>query len=247
MPGHSFFVTPKNFSATTALLTGDESHHLQKVLRLKIGEQVRIFDGLGQDWLATIKEFNGKNVYLSLVERLEEVESPIKITLVQGLIKGERFEWAIQKAVELGVSIIQPLISQHTDIKPGKGLIDSRLERWERIVLEATKQSKRNVLTKICQPIEWSVLLNEQKNSPTIFFTELGGTSLSQAIGEIKKDFLGSITLVVGSEGGWSEKEILEASQKGFYPATFGKRILRAETAAITAVGLVQHLLGDLD
>lgn len=247
MPGHRFFISPKNYSLSNALITGDEARHLQKVLRLRVGEEIRVFDGVGFDYTAVIEEFRGKDVYLKLIQPFEEkVESPLQITLAQGLIKGERFEWVIQKAVELGVSTIQPLITAHTDIKPAKGQIDNRLERWERIALEATKQSGRSLLTKILPPKLFFNWLKEQ-DLPGIFFLESGGKPLSQTINTLKKEPVDKITLVVGSEGGWSENEVLEVSQKGFYIATLGKRILRAETAGVTAVSLIQHLLGDLD
>lgn len=247
MPGHSFYISPENISTKTAIITSEESYHLQKVLRLKVGEQIRVFDGLGNNWIATIEYFKGQEVYLKLLELLEDIfESPLKINLAQGLIKGDKFEWVIQKAVELGVSTIQPLITRYTDVKVSKGHIENRLERWERIVLEATKQSGRSLLTQIFPPVQWSTWIEKQKNSPVIFFNEAGSGFLSKIIIELKEKPINSITLIIGSEGGWSENEVLEASQAGFYLATLGKRILRAETAGITAVALIQHLLGDL-
>jgi 16S rRNA (uracil1498-N3)-methyltransferase len=246
MPGHRFYLTPESFSIDKATISGDESHHLRKVLRLRIGDEIQVFDGLGHEYLATIEQFSGQDVSLKLQKLLTTyVESRLSITLVQGLIKGDRFDWAIQKGVELGVSKIQPLISKYTDFQSGKG-VDKRLERWERIALEATKQSGRNFLTTILQPIEWSTLIHQLK-SPVIFFAEQGGSSLSQITKQLKHEGVDSITLIVGSEGGWSKEELGQAKELGFYLATLGKRILRAETAAITAIGLIQHLLGDLD
>ncbi|KAF0248097.1 MAG: 16S rRNA (uracil1498-N3)-methyltransferase [bacterium] len=246
MSGHRFYLTPENFSANTAVISGDESHHLRKVLRLRIGDEVQVFDGLGRQWLATIEQFNGQNVNLTLQKSITiSVESPLSITLIQGLIKGDRFDWVIQKAVELGVSKIQPLISQYTDFQGVKG-VEKRLERWERIALEATKQSGRNVLTTICPPIEWSGLVKELK-LPVIFFAEREGNPLSKVIKQLKEQQINSITVIVGSEGGWGNEELFQAAKAGFYLTTLGKRILRAETAGITSVALIQYLLGDLD
>lgn len=248
MPGHRFYIPKENFSADSATISGDEAHHLRKVLRLEVDDQVQIFDGEGQEWLATIKQFSGQTVNLHLDEAIiTTVESTLDITLVQGLIKGDRFDWAIQKSVELGVRHIQPLVSRYTDIQPAKGQSEKRLERWERIALEATKQSGRRVLTTIFPPLEWSKFVSQQFSCPTIFFAERGGTSLSQIVREIKHTSLSSVNVVVGSEGGWSSEELEQAAKAGYNLTTLGKRILRAETAAITAVTLIQHLLGDLD
>lgn len=246
MSGHRFYLPPENFFVDKAIISGDESHHLRKVLRLRIGDEVQVFDGLGKEWLAIIEQITGQEVSLKLQNPINDsIESPLLITLAQGLIKGDRFDWVIQKAVELGVSKIQPLISEYTDFQGAKG-VEKRLERWERIALEATKQSGRNSLTEILPPIEFSTLVTQIK-SPVIFFAERGGNSLSQTTKELKEQSINSITLIVGSEGGWSGEELTQATKAGFYLATIGKRILRAETAGITAVALIQHLLGDLD
>ncbi len=246
MPGHRFYLTPESFSANTAVISGDESHHIRKVLRLRIGDEIQVFDGVGCQWLATIEQFNGQEVNLILQKLITtSVESTLSTTLVQGLIKGDRFDWVIQKAVELGVSKIQPLISQYTDFQGVKG-VEKRLERWERIALEATKQSGRNVLTTICPPIEWSGLVKELK-LPVIFFAERGGNPLSEVVKELKEQKIISITVIVGSEGGWGNEELSQAAKAGFCLTTLGKRILRAETAGIASVALIQHLLGDLD
>jgi 16S rRNA (uracil1498-N3)-methyltransferase len=248
MPGHRFFIPKENFTAQSALVSGDEAHHLRKVLRLEVDEQIQVFDGEGQEWLATIKGFSGQTVSLQLEEQITTiVESPLEITLVQGLIKGDRFDWAIQKSVELGVSHIQPLVSRYSDIQLAKGQGEKRLERWERIALEASKQSGRRKLTTILSPLEWSKFISQKLSCPTIFFAERGGASLSQIIAEIKNNSPKSINLVVGSEGGWSSEELEQAKNVGYHLTTLGRRILRAETAGITAVGLIQHLLGDLD
>lgn len=249
MPGHRFFSSSENFTSSNAVISGDEAHHLRKVLRLNIGDKVSIFNGLGDEWLAVIDEFIGQNVKLSLEEKfVDNVESVLEITLTQGLIKGDKFDWVIQKAVELGVSKIQPLITENTDIQPTKG--EKRLERWQRIALEATKQSKRRKLTEILSPIKWSDLV-KNLSTPTIVFAEINAKPLNQIINHIKLEndsinSINSINLIVGSEGGWTTKELKEAGLANFYLASLGKRILRAETAGITAVALIQYLFGDL-
>ncbi|MBL8150381.1 MAG: 16S rRNA (uracil(1498)-N(3))-methyltransferase [Blastocatellia bacterium] len=243
-----FFAFPENIDFSSAILLEEEAYHLCKVLRFKAGDEVQVFDGIGHEWLAEVEEINKSNVKLLLKRELTNtVESNLAITLVQGLIKGEKFEIAIQKATELGVNNIIPLISQHTDIKVSENSfekkVNNRLERWQRIALEATKQSGRRCLPNILLPVSFSGLIT-QATSPVIFFSERGGDNIRTISEKIVKPE--SITAVVGSEGGWSEEEIELAKKAGFYIASLGTRILRAETAGITALALLQHTWGDI-
>jgi 16S rRNA (uracil1498-N3)-methyltransferase len=246
MAGHRFFVPPEKIDSTTALIEGEEAYHLRKVLRLGPGDEVRIFDGTGREMRAVIDQMSAQAVTLRIVEHLTNlVESPLSITLAQGLIKGERFEVLIQKATELGVTTLQPLATKYTDVRLNEARAEKRLERWGRIVLEAAKQSGRRRLMTILPPIGWDEFVGSA-SQPVIFFSERGGQSLEQIASKIKSPELSAITAVVGSEGGWSELEIAEAESSGFHMATLGPRILRAETAGIAAVVLLQYLFGDL-
>src|SRR5688572_11020902 len=115
MPGHRFYSEKMNFES--ALLEGDEAYHLRKVLRLAPGDEVRVFDGNGREARASVEAFEPHTVTLRIIEELSgEVESPLAITLAQGLVKGERFEIVIQKAVELGIATLQPFVSRYTDV-----------------------------------------------------------------------------------------------------------------------------------
>jgi 16S rRNA (uracil1498-N3)-methyltransferase len=254
MPGHRFFISKDKIGSTHAVISGDEAHHLRRVLRLAPGDEARIFDGEGREWLAVIEQLNGQQATLRIIEQLSNtVESPLAIRLAQGLIKGERFDLVIQKAVELGVAQLQPLISAHTDVQLSEMRAEKRLDRWQRIALEAAKQSGRRRLMTIMPPLEWSefvALSSAQPTSPVIFFAERGGCSLKQIANQWSanqwSDKLTDITIVVGSEGGWSAPEIAQAQAANFQLVTLGARILRAETAAIAVAALVQYLFGDL-
>lgn len=261
MPGHRFLLN-LNSPASVGLslkkddllgsvvlgqivkIDGDEGHHLRRVLRLGIGDEVNLFDGIGHEYRAEIVAVTGSTAEVKLVEELvDQVESPLKLTLVQGLIKGDKFDLVIQKAVELGVSRLQPLVSRYTDLQLSESRAEKRLERWQRIALEATKQCGRRELTEILPPINFNQLI-QQVSSPVIFFAERGGQPLKDLFSTIK--VADRLTVVVGCEGGWHENERQLAKDSGFYLTTLGRRILRAETAGITAVALLQHLCGDL-
>ena len=246
MAGHRFFVPPENISSQTVVIEGDEAYHLRRVLRLVPGDEVLVFDGCGREMRARIEQFDAQSVFLRIIEQLgNEVESPLSLTLVQGLIKGERFEVVIQKATELGVSAFQPLVSKYTDVRLSEFRAEKRLERWRRIVLEAAKQSGRRRLMTILPLIEWDELI-DQAIQPVVFFAERGGQSLEQIANKLKTQQFSEVSAVVGSEGGWSEQEQAEAASAGFHLATLGPRILRAETAGVTAAVLLQYLFGDL-
>ncbi|MEW6729753.1 MAG: 16S rRNA (uracil(1498)-N(3))-methyltransferase [Acidobacteriota bacterium] len=246
MAGHRFFVPAEKIHSETALIEGDEAHHLRRVLRLAVGDEVRVFDSSGREWRAVIEQTSIQQVILRLLEPFDnEVESPIAITLAQGLIKGERFELVLQKAVELGISALQPFTSRYTDVQLSEARAEKRLERWQRIVLEATKQSGRRRLMSILPPLSWAELIR-QINRPALLFAEQGGHSLTSISDQLKTLQPTAITAIVGSEGGWSREELAQAEAAGFHLVTLGPRILRTETAGIMAAVLLQYLYGDL-
>lgn len=220
------------------VLEGEEAHHMRKVLRMRPSDSLSVFDGKGRELQATLSRYEGGRAVLELgAELTNTVESPAQITLVQGLSKGERFEIVLQKAVELGVSRVIPLISRYTDIKVTEA--GRRMERWRRIVLEATKQSGRRQLAEVGQIVEFSGL-RDLCRVPSILFAERGGRGWKEL------EFSSDVILIVGSEGGWSGEELERAAQWGAQLVTLGPRILRTETAGVVAVALAQTRVGDM-
>ena len=222
------------------MLTADEARHLREVLRLKLGAEVSVFDGEGKEFRARVTEARRESAELELVEEIEPArpESPLRITLAVALLKGEKFDLVVQKATELGVAKIVPLMTRYADIK----LRDEsdgrkRVARWQRIALEAAKQSGRAVVPQVTLPEQLTSVL--RPSSPCYLFSEKGGHGLTQ----IETD---QITAIIGSEGGWSDEELDEARAAGAEIVTLGGRILRAETAAIAVAALLQHRFGDL-
>ena len=239
-----FFAAPENFTENQIVLNEDESKHLRDVLRLRAGEKVAVFDGVGNEFLCSIETIGRKTVSLLISEKIAApaTESALNLILAAALLKGEKFDLVVQTAVELGVEKIVPLETARADVK----IKDERdrvkkLERWRRIALEAAKQSGRAVVPQIEKPILFEQFIKNSQGE-SIFFAERGGAKLHQ--NRRLKD--SDLTVVVGAEGGWEAGEIELARLNCFEIVTLGGRILRAETAAIVAVALAQHLFGDL-
>lgn len=234
-----FYAPPENFNNQIITLNPEETRHLRDVLRLRAGENVQIFDGCGKEFLAEIEAIGKKDSQLNIIREIEPVapESKLNLTLAVALLKGEKFDLVIQKAVELGVTKFIPLVTKRTDVKLKEA--DKKLERWQRIILESSKQCGRAKLLEISAPVEFSN-----------FLTLLNGTTFlfSERSGEIFSALKSSehLTAVIGSEGGWEDSELDSARQKGVQIITLGGRILRAETAAIAIPALLQNHFGDL-
>jgi len=222
-----FFVTT---IAETITLTGDELHHA-RVLRLREGEEVEVFDGRGTIAIARVVDA----VTLQLLSRVETRESPLAIDLAMAIINLDKFELVLQKATELGVRSIIPLITERVEIRPeryrGKG------ERWEKIVAEAVKQSGRGVIPRVEAPLEFEKAL--EREGVKIFFD-------ADAAPGTCPPSPAAVTLFIGPEGGWADNEIALALARECVIERLGPRRLRAETAAIAACVVVEARWGDL-
>jgi len=214
---------------------------LRDVLRLKPGDEVYVFDGHGHEFRCTVSDAKRDSAELRIEAEVEPAkpESQLQLNLCVALLKGEKFDLVVQKATELGVSKVTPLITRYADIHLRDAAdATKRVARWQRIALEAAKQSGRAFVPEIGLPVTFEEALKIEGLG--VMFSERGGAEL--------KDLQGtnSITALVGSEGGWSDEEIDTARARNFHIVTLGGRILRAETAAIAVTVLMQHRFGDL-
>ena len=237
MTRRRFHAPPAAFTNQTVTLTADEARHLRDVLRLKAGDEVYVFDGVGREFRCTVTR-HAAELHIEAEVEPAKPESQLQLNLGVALLKGEKFDLVVQKATELGVKRITPLVTRYADIHlRDQSDAAKRVTRWQRIALEAAKQSGRAFVPEISLPVGFDSLNPE---GLCVMFSERGGESL-EILPSSK-----TITALIGSEGGWSDEELESARARDFHVITLGGRILRAETAAITVTALLQYLFGDL-
>jgi 16S rRNA (uracil1498-N3)-methyltransferase len=238
------YIPPERITGAEIPLQPREARYILTVLRLGPGDEVTVFDGEGNEYRTELIEDYQGGISLAIQEEVRPGrESPLTITLGQGLLKGERMKFVIQKATELGVGRIIPLVTARS-IPIVEGERESlRIERWQRIAQEAAKQSGRTIVPEIEAIHELTAFLAEGAGTRVILWEE-EPTPLRVVLGEI--DATAGITLLIGPEGGFSEAEVSAAQAHGFLVAGLGKRVLRAETATLSVLSIVQHRFGDL-
>lgn len=242
MTRRRFFAPPSafNFGKRTVTLASDEARHLREVLRLKAGDEVQVFDGEGKEFRAAVSQARREFAELEIGDEIDAMrpESPLELTLAVALLKGEKFDLVVQKGTELGVNQFVPLITRYADIRLRDEADGAkRVARWQRIALEAAKQSGRAVVPQVTMPVPFESVI---RDNSCLLFSERDGQSLDT------DSKLQSVTAIIGSEGGWSDEELDQARTSGVPIVTLGGRILRAETAAIATAALLQHRYGDL-
>lgn len=246
-----FYSPRSSFShdGKSVTLGPDEARHLREVLRLSAGDEVFLFDGEGHEFQCLITEARRNSAAVNVLAEVSpaQPESPLDLTLAVALLKGEKFDLVVQKATELGVTRVIPIITARADIRLRDASdADKRVARWQRIAVEAAKQSGRARVPAVQTPQKFRTLLQEAREVAALIlmFSERGGGSLAAALNTRKSP--GPVTAVVGSEGGWTDDEINEAGAVGSQIVTLGGRILRAETAALVVTALLQNHSGDL-
>jgi 16S rRNA (uracil1498-N3)-methyltransferase len=217
--------------------------HAVQVLRLGVGEPLILFNGEGGEYTAQLSNVSKRSASV-LIDSFStiDIESPIHLTLVQAVIKPDKMDFALQKAVELGANTLQPLITQRSVVRIGKEQVDKKLQHWEGIVVAACEQSGRTKMPDVPAPLTLERWLA----------TPFAGTHLILAPGAYPRinalpiDLLMPIALIIGPEGGFTDDEVNACVQAGVLPVSLGPRILRAETASISALALLQQRYGDL-
>src|SRR5208337_584667 len=216
----------------------EKSRYLLSVLRCKKGDAVTVIDGRGSAYAAQIVSIVGKDIFIDITGDLPlNAELPVPLTLCQGLLKGEKMDLVIQKATELGVTEIVPLVTERSIVKETR-----KVKRWHAIAEEAAEQCGRAVVPLVRDPEKLNDILDGEKMNGLLFW-EGGGRALSEAMGVIESGR--TVHIFIGPEGGFTASEVRKAEGQGIVRATLGKRILRAETAAIAAISLVQFLIED--
>jgi 16S rRNA (uracil1498-N3)-methyltransferase len=226
-------------------MEGEEFLHLRKVLRLEPGDEIAVFDGKGTGFAARILEMTSRTARIVLGDaEPASRESSLRLVLMASLCKGEKFQWVVQKATELGVSEIRPIVTHRADVRPVPGR-EGRSERWRRVALEACKQSGRTRIPVVREPEDLEGALEKLGGEAGLMMDPDGA---AEAWGALPARLYGADTLIlaVGPEGGWSPREREWFAGKNFIPLRMGPRVLRTETAAIVSAALLQFLVGDL-
>jgi 16S rRNA (uracil1498-N3)-methyltransferase len=215
-----------------AQIQGDDAHHLTRVLRVEAGQKYEISDNRDV-YLAEIETARKDLVSFNVIEKLTAAELPARITIAAALIKFERFEWLIEKATELGVDAIVPFMAERSekglDLAAGK-----RGERWRRIAREASEQSRRVRLPEITSTLSFKEALALEAGLKLVLDEQPGTAPILAAISSHT-----TVALLIGPEGGWTDRERSMFTASGWKPVSLGSTILRAETAAIVAIGVV--------
>ena len=242
-----FFVRRENIQGTKAILDAQELEHLRRVLRLTAGDTVTLFDDAGWEHEAVISNLHSDRGELDIRRSYEAGrESPLALTLALGLTKGEKMDIVVEKATELGVTTILPFTSSFTVPKLNDKKIANRTERWRKIALSAAKQCGRTQVPEILPLCEFGQMVQDADSGQLklLFWEKETAQSLRQVYDA--NAYALAILIVIGPEGGLSSAEAQLALARDFHSVHLGRRILRAETAAIAALSLVQFLWGDL-
>ncbi|MEO5863821.1 MAG: 16S rRNA (uracil(1498)-N(3))-methyltransferase [Nitrospiraceae bacterium] len=240
----TFFVDPDVITPPTIRITGDLLHHLRASLRVRPGDCLTLNDGCGTRYRAEVTHVTSQAIDSRIIDRqTEPARTTSSIVLGQALIKGDKMDWVIQKATELGVAAIVPIHSTHSVIKPNSERLEHQRSRWERIARDAAQQSERWTIPTIADPIDVAEICRHYASAAqkSMLVERSSGSSLATI--PIPRDSQHAIVILVGPEGGWAPEEQSLAQEQGFLPLTLGPRILRAETAAIAALSILQSRL----
>ena len=225
-----------------AELDENAAQHVGRVLRMQPGQELKLFNGDGQDYPATITEAGKKRVaVLAGAPEANATESPLKITLGQTLSKGDRMDYAVQKAVEMGATCIVPLTTEHCEVKLKGDREDKRLRHWQSIAVSAAEQCGRARVPEILPVMTVEQWLEHSRNCDLRLVLH---HRTEQSLESMAKP--ASIALMIGPEGGLTAAEIAQAEKEGFMPVALGPRVLRTETAPVAAMALCQWLWGDI-
>jgi 16S rRNA (uracil1498-N3)-methyltransferase len=243
-----FYSPPPLPLSGTFDLPPDAAHHASHVLRLRVGDAVEIFDGIGNECRGLIADLSGKRVTVTEITSTGiKRESPLHVVLAQALSSSEKMDWVIQKSTELGVTEIQPLATERSVARLSAERVTNRLKHWQQVAISACEQSGRNVLPKIHASLDIMVWLQQTKPMPDTKLSDAKYILLPEGAASLHDQAKpqGNVVLLIGAEGGFSQAESTAALQCGYIPIRLGARVMRTETAAIAGLAVLQTLWGD--
>jgi 16S rRNA (uracil1498-N3)-methyltransferase len=231
-------------AGSEAEISGDPANYVGRVLRLKAGDALTLFDGRGAEYEAVLRSLSKSSIRVTVGDKcLRSTESPLRIHLLQGVSRGERMDLVVQKATELGVHRITPVLTDHTMVRLDDKRAAKRTQHWKGIAASACEQCGRNVLPVVDSPIALRTWISEHPGdqAPRLIMTPGAAVSLASV-----RPVEDRLTLLIGPEGGFSDAEYELAELTGFKSVGFGPRVLRTETAALAILAALQVLFGDL-
>jgi 16S rRNA (uracil1498-N3)-methyltransferase len=245
---HRFFAPSLDPGDEHVVLPRDEAEHLRRVLRIHVGDTVSVFDGRGREFLARVDSIVRRDVRLQLLTRVDSTPEPnVAVTLVQAVLKGDKMDDVVRDAVMLGVAAVQPVVTKRTETTVATLLKGARVDRWRRVALASTKQSRRSVLADVRVPLTLENYLEEPPAALRLMLLEPGTTSDVEPLSTFAGAAVPSdAAILIGPEGGWNEPEWTAARQHGVRLVTLGHRTLRADAVPIAAISVLQFLWGDL-
>ena len=237
------FIDQKVVPGDSIFLSIDKTHHILHVLRLHVGDQVKLFNNSGFEFIAKIIEVKKKAIRVEVGESSQcENESPLEIALYLAVSRGPHMDFSIQKAVELGVKVIIPIISEFSNVKLTGNRVDNKITHWEKIIIGAAEQCGRNTLAELQSPMTFNESIHLDNNSKKLILHPGVGQTMSKI--NIKNS---KLALMIGPEGGFSDEEFQKALDNNYIPVNLGPRILRTETAVVCSLSNAQQLWGDLN
>lgn len=243
-----FFVNADQIRDNEIEIIGQDVNHIKNVLRLSNHAKITICDGQAVDYKCSISEIGDRTIRAQILSKgPSRSEAETKITLFQSLIKGDKFEWVIQKSIEIGVSQIVPIQTAHCVSKlDGAKKTKSRIKRWNKIAQAAAKQSGRGMIPEVTEPLSYKQALNQAQAMDLAFVAYV-----KEEVETLKSHVEGfkgkTIGIFIGPEGGFSDAEIQKAEECHVKPITLGPRILRSETASLVLLSNILYELGEMD
>ncbi len=227
------------------VLPAEEAAHLSRVLRLTTGDSVRVFNGRGDEWQATVREVKRQRVVVTLVDKVAAArESRISIALAVAVLKADKMDRVIRDAVMLGVAEIEPLVTERTETSLSAVMRGTRAARWQRIAMASVKQCGRAVVPLVKLAVSLPAWIDTHKGTSWLMLVEPGAGAEVRELREIRGS--SAVTVMIGPEGGWTSEELQRAAAAGATLVTLGSRTLRADAAPIVALTAFRTLWDDL-
>ena len=241
---HARFFVPDLRADQIVALPADEAEHLVRVLRLRAGAQVAVFDGRGHEYLAQVESISRGAVTVRPMARRQAAPEPsVRLTVAIAVTRSDRMDSAIRDAAMLGASIVQPVVTARAGTSIAALTRGKRAARWRRIAISSVKQCGRAVVPQVGAPLDFTAYLARETADLRLLFVEPRAEGSSTLAGVSKPE---SAALLIGPEGGWTAEEIAAACRSGFHAVTLGQRTLRADAMPVAAISVLQFIWGDL-